>query len=113
MTDEDILHEQIVGYLNRALPQDVIFYHPANQGKHKPQYQKKLNRMGRLKGVPDLCFILRGGKAAFMEIKTPKGAMSAEQKWFEHACVELGALHQVVRSLDDVDETLTLWGIFK
>ena len=76
--------------------------------------------MGMLAGVPDLAFILPGGRTAFIELKTAhnkvtgvqKQYLRPEQKAFRARATELGALYAVCRSLEEVQGTLKAWGIF-
>ena len=58
-------------------------------------------RMGLLSGVSDLCVMLPDGKTLWVEVKTPKGRQSEEQKAFEAAAKRLGHDYRVWRSLDD------------
>lgn len=57
--------------------------------------------MGLLSGVSDLCVMLPDGKTLWVEVKTPKGRQSEEQKAFEAAALRLGHDYRVWRSLDD------------
>ena len=58
-------------------------------------------RMGLLSGVSDLCVMLPDGKTLWVEVKTPKGRQSEEQKAFEAAALRLGHKYVVWRSIDD------------
>ncbi len=54
------------------------------------------------KGFPDLFgFRKSDGKAVFLEIKTPKGKLRAEQKVFKEALARQNVLYGVARSLEE------------
>ncbi len=53
------------------------------------------------KGVPDIVGILPGGKALFIEVKSPTGKVSPEQQYFIDTALLLGAVAGVARSVDD------------
>ena len=57
-----------------------------------------------LPGEPDLTLFCRGGKTYFIEIKTPTGKQSKQQKRFQQAVERLGFEYIIMRSLDDVRE---------
>jgi hypothetical protein len=62
------------------------------------------------KGHPDLSGILAGGRAVFLEVKTPTGKLSKEQLAFGAMALRFGAAYAVVRSLDDVAVALGVGG---
>lgn len=67
---------------------------------------KKVYRMNRsahhLKGVSDILGILPNGRLLAIEVKTPTGVVSPEQKAFIEKAQSLGAFSIVARSLEDV-----------
>lgn len=74
-------------------------------------YDKKLNNglggyrsQGRYAqpGLPDIQVLSDGGFVIFLEVKTPKGRQSADQKMFQKRCERIGAEYYIVRSVDDV-----------
>lgn len=78
-----------------------------------PQYDKKLNSgyggyrsQGRFSapGMADILIIDKEkyGMAHFLEIKTPKGKQSPDQKLFEKRCLLANGDYHVVRSVDEV-----------
>lgn len=54
-----------------------------------------------LPGEADLTFFQRGGKAVFIEVKTPTGRQSKQQRAFQKRVEELGFKYKIVRSLND------------
>ena len=57
-----------------------------------------------LPGEADLTLYYKGGKTVFIEIKTPTGRQSKQQRAFEKRVKELGFTYLIMRSLDDVRE---------
>ena len=60
-----------------------------------------MNAAGAVKGVPDLIVIAPGGKTLFMEVKTPEGRLSPDQKKFAGDLQSMGHQYALVRSIDD------------
>ena len=70
----------------------------------------KLKKMGLTAGVADL-EIVHKGRAYFLEVKRPGQTQSDAQKLFMQNAYNVGAEYAVVRSVDQVIESLELWGI--
>jgi len=71
----------------------------------------KLKKMGLTSGVADLV-IVKNGQAYFMEVKTPTGIVSDNQRWFMSNAASVGAHYAIVRSYEEAIKVLTAWGIF-
>lgn len=54
-----------------------------------------------LPGEADLTLFQKGGKTIFIEIKTPTGRQSKQQRTFEKRVTELGFRYVIMRSLSD------------
>lgn len=78
-----------------------------------PVFDKKLNsgygayRSQGKYSAPGMADILvldkeKYGMAVFLEVKTPKGAQSADQKLFEKRCALNNCEYHIIRSLDDI-----------
>lgn len=107
---EDILQMQVMRTLKALAPDLTVFAIP-NGGYRHPREAKKLKDTGTLKGVADLCVLLGQGRAGFIEMKTPTGRMSPEQKAFQMTCEIQGNPYEVCKSVDDVLATLKFWGV--
>jgi hypothetical protein len=72
--------------------------HVPNETQSTPQYQQRLNEMGRRKGCSDLLLLVsRGGYPyACIEFKKKGGSVSAVQKEFLNHHLEQGAFVAVV-----------------
>ena len=73
------------------------FFHSPNEGNRKPQYQKKLIRMGMRSGCPDLVLEFQGGKIVCVELKTKSGSQSVPQKVWEKESKELGTPYFLIK----------------
>jgi hypothetical protein len=68
----------------------------ASTGKYRPSPYTTI-------GTPDILVVWQL-QAVFIELKAPKGKLSAEQRLFSEWCKEYGIEYHVVRSVDDVIE---------
>lgn len=101
---EGIIQREICGYLEKR---GHLFFRTNNT----PTYDPKLNNgYGGYRsqsrwsqpGLPDICVIDDTGHFIGLEVKTPKGRQSADQKLFEKKCEARAAEYYVVRSVEDV-----------
>lgn len=76
-----------------TIPAMFIDRHGARQFRRMPKYG--------MKGVPDIVLI-HHGKFYGIEVKTEKGAQSADQLEFERRCIKAGGEYVLARSIDDV-----------
>jgi hypothetical protein len=106
---EELIQRSVKQYLDVAAPR-LIWYSCPNGGVSKGQNGRN-KAMGVRKGVPDLHFVLSGGKIAYIELKAPDGRLSPEQKAFQSVCALMEIPHAVCRSLDEVKATLRKWGV--
>ena len=61
----------------------------------------KFRNMGLTSGVADLICLLPGGRVFFLEVKTPTGRQSENQKAFESRVTGLGFDYHIARSIED------------
>lgn len=106
---EQKLHISVVAFLGRALPPEIVLFHPANGGKRTKPEASLLKAMGVLPGVPDLVAIMPNGQAAFIELKAPGGQLSPEQAAVRTKLLAAGCAYAVCRTLDEVEATITRW----
>jgi hypothetical protein len=90
---------------------EVTWRHVPNGGLRAPRTAGFLKASGVKAGVADFHLTLRGGRTAWIELKTATGRQSPEQRAFQAAEEAIGALYAVVRSLDELEATLRLWGV--
>jgi hypothetical protein len=91
----------------------VIFYAVPNGEYRSKRTLAKLKGMGVRAGVADIAFVLPGGRAAFLELKSPRGYPSAEQKIFRADVEATGALYAIARTQKEVEDILASWGALR
>lgn len=105
---EQALHIEVAKYLALAIPDLTYFHVPNSSGNRGPGLGGIMKAMGVRPGVPDFCFVLPHGAAAFIELKAGKGKLSPSQQAFK-ASLPLGALWAEARSIAEVQEILERW----
>ncbi len=100
----------IVEWIRVCAPQTVVFAIP-NGGLRGKAEAARLKWCGVLPGIPDLAVLAPDGNAFFLEVKTPDGYLSAEQRKMFDQLVALGINAAVVRSVEDVRMAFRAWGI--
>ena len=85
---EDQIQQAVIRWSQQAsvrkmFPQLALLYHIPNERKCTPQQGARLKRMGVKSGVPDLHLpVARGAyHGLYLEMKTEKGRVSANQAW--------------------------------
>lgn len=97
---EQALQIAVVQYLALAMPDAVVFAIP-NAGKRSRVDGGMQRRAGLRAGMPDLC-VIQAGKVAFIELKAPKGSVTAHQAIMLGELERAGAYTAVCRSVTDV-----------
>lgn len=91
-------------------PPSPVWFHVANERKSKMESIRSW-RMGQLAGVPDLIFLLPGGRTFSIELKLPKGSLTDSQRELHPRMRELEHPVEVSRSLDAVRDELARQGV--
>ncbi len=110
---EHKIQASLVDYLYYAAKPDVHYFAIPNQANRHIHNAVKMKAEGVRSGVADLCFMLPGGKAAWLEMKKPGGSMSDTQKQFRDICKTLGHLWGLAKSVNEAIEILTEWDVLK
>lgn len=105
---EHMIQKSIVDYLEQVLPSTIRVVAVSNKPRSAMQGRMEKQR-GAKKGFPDLLFT--GAFHGLMEVKTEGGYLAREQKEWRDWCAEMQVPYAVVRSIDDVRETLGEWGV--
>jgi hypothetical protein len=106
----------IVNYLRLALPHAII-HHSANEGvrggKRGMIDGLKKRKMGQIAGFPDIVvFSWSHMPVMFFEVKAEGNYADKTQREVHAKLEALGYRVAVVRSIDDVKERLTAWGVW-
>jgi len=107
---EQALQRQVANYLAWALCPPAWFTAIPSGGGGEMRGMI-LKGMGLKAGVPDL-LLLHQSRSLWIELKSPRGALSEAQRRCHEAINNAGCRPVVVcRSLDDVQAALAFWGI--
>lgn len=83
-----------------------ILVHIPNEGKRNRIDCAGLAALGIVAGAPDLLLILPNARTHLIELKTPIGEMSRQQRDFASAVQRLGHTFSLVRSLEEFKESV-------
>ena len=83
------------------LPLNVVWFAVPNGEWRDPATARKLKEMGVRPGVADFLLFRRDYRIA-LELKTPAGRLSDDQKGFRAKWIDNGGNYEVARSLDEV-----------
>lgn len=104
---EMIVHATITTYLRTVLRSAMVI--TINNNPRSAIDGARQKKLGLVAGTPDIMIVREGGSVAFMEVKAEGGRLSPAQIAFRDQCASLGVPYAVVRSIDDVEETLAGW----
>ena len=108
--DEADLQHAVMQYLDRALPPDAVAHHSPGEGKRSKRAQRDLRRSGHKAGWPDVEIIWRG-RALFIELKAPGGALDAVQRLMHQRLGYAGAPVVLCRSVPEVEAVVREAGV--
>jgi VRR-NUC domain len=111
MRPEDRLQKQIVDYLNAVLVAPAFVAAIPNASRRTAAGRAGNAVPGLKKGMPDLVVAAPLKRTLWLEVKTPTGRMSAEQKEVQAVLRDMSHAHEVVRSIEDVKRALIAWGV--
>lgn len=113
-TPEADLQRAVVRWLRLVLPGDAIVHHSPNETGDGSEAARKrqavLVGMGVFPGFADVVVLARG-RVLFLELKSPTGSLSDDQKEFRRRVWAQGLPWALVRSLDDAADALDAFGI--
>jgi phosphopantothenoylcysteine synthetase/decarboxylase len=123
MDEEFVTHAALVEHLRQFRREGVVFFHPSSGEERTKRVHPKtgkvfcpggtrLQRMGMRKGVPDLV-ILHSRRIMGLEVKSPDGALSREQKEFRVEWERAGGIYAVARSVEEGKVALAEWGVVR
>ena len=119
MSPEFQLQKSICQLLDAAYPGLVYFSVPsgavlawseADRARGKRKWAK-LRVTGAKVGVADIIVIGPRGRCLGLEVKSPIGRQSPDQKRFERELRAAGGDYAMVRRPEDVEVWLSLWGV--
>ena len=104
------IQASVVEWIRWCSPQCVVFAIP-NGGLRSKSEAARLKWCGVLAGIPDLAVLAPVGRVFFLEVKTPDGRLSLDQREMFDRLVVLGHDAAIVRSIEDVRFAFHAWRI--
>jgi hypothetical protein len=106
------IQASIVAWVRLVAPDVLIFiFAVPNGGLRTKAEAARMKWTGVLAGVPDLCIIAPGAKVFFIECKTERGSLSADQRRVYELLIALGAPLAIARSVEDARRAFDVWGL--
>ena len=102
---EAALHGAVMAFLRVALPSDAVVHHSPNESDGSAIYTKKQMGKGMVPGWPDLEIIYEG-RIYFIELKSAKGRITANQNLCMGRLERAGAPVALCRTLEGVEAFL-------
>ena len=106
--DEHSIQKAIVRYLDLALPPDQRIVAVSNNPRSRVSGAFEKAR-GMRAGFPDL--ILVGRVWGLIKVKAERGRLSKDQMQWLLWCDGHGFNYRIVRSIEDIRETMIAWGV--
>lgn len=111
---EDALQIACKAWFDAAFPErKLLLHHSPNEGKlfQKDRDGAKRKAMGVRAGFPDFILLAPTSMYAYLaiELKSPKGRQTANQKAYEEAVKQSGGRYIIIRSLDDFKKEVRNW----
>lgn len=98
-----------IGIVQMIRRHNILVFSVPNGGSRDIREARNLKAEGLLAGVPDLTIVLPDGRAAFLEIKTPKGVLSKAQQDFRDWALSNDIPWALARNIDDAEDALRSW----
>ena len=110
---EELLQKAVVNYLlllekQKKLTFTANYNNVARSDAYASRTGAKNKAMGVRKGWPDLTVYKFESKPIFLELKSPKGRLSKEQRQWQQKLESMGFDWFLIRSLDDVKKALKI-----
>lgn len=101
---EEVMQAEIIRWYRSQYPEPHPMYYllvSNDNNAISAQQGLKAKAQGRVAGVADLTFYKPGGQPILIELKTPTGRQSPDQKQWQKAVEDAGYRYVVVRSVED------------
>ena len=110
---EHSIQATLIGVLYYKMKPEIVRFAVPNGGLRNARVQQKLIDEGLQNGMVDLGFCYENGKTFWLEMKTPKGALSDAQKGIRFKLLALGHDWAMARSIDEAMQHLAERGLLK
>jgi hypothetical protein len=109
---EDAIQRAVLDILKMCGVRNLVYFHVPNGGKRNLIEAVRLKAAGTLAGIPDLVLVAAGA-AHFLELKAPKGRLSAVQEVAHEALRKAGARVATAYGIDEAIERLKEWKLVR
>jgi hypothetical protein len=109
---EDIIQRTVFEHLRVRSAPGIFAFHPANGGWRSHIEAAILKGLGVRAGVPDVIAV-KDGRVYALELKPPRGRLSAAQNAAHAALHAAGATVATAFGLDDALVQLEAWGLLR
>lgn len=92
---------------------DIFAVAIPNAARRSLRMGAKMKVEGLTPGAADLCILMPAGRSVWLELKTPKGVQSVNQKGFAARCRRLDHTYALARSIDEAIVALHRWGVLR
>lgn len=106
------LHIETAKLLRAYARPETLAFHVPNGEKRNRRTAARLKQMGVRPGVSDFCIVI-DGSVHFLELKTSKGRLSADQMVFAEDADRAGATFHVAHGIDGVIDILNRIGALR
>ncbi len=106
--NEESLQSTILHWMEQHRP-DLLCIHIPNGAIRTHRERRRMLEQGMVPGMPDLLLIDAEGRHGYMEVKTDRGSLSMTQWDIREELVKRKVPWALVRSVEDVERTLTTW----
>lgn len=107
--NEELLQRAVSQFLDRALPQNAVWWHTPNGGARTAAEAGIFKALGVKPGIPDI-FILYCGTLHGLELKAPPRKPTPLQIGMGALLVDAGAKWAWADNIEDVEAQLRAWG---
>ena len=104
---EAVIQRAIIARLKLS---GIVCHHSPNAAKRSVISGRRIKADGMITGWPDLTVVGPEGLVAFLEVKAPKGRLSAAQMEIGGILQLMGQCWAIVRSQDEAVAVLQQWG---
>jgi len=101
---EDSLQEACIRWFDYSYPNlKLLLFHATNEGKVTKTQAVRRKKMGVRPGVADLILLVPNNSSAYLaiELKTPQGKQSENQKKWQETAERNGGKYTIARTVDE------------
>jgi hypothetical protein len=111
--NEHRLQVMVMEHLRLRAVKDAYWFAVPNAARRSLGLAARMKKEGMRAGVADICIMLSGGRAVWVEMKTAKGRQTGQQAEFQKTCEALGHPYILAHSIDEAISGLKLHGVLR